>query len=261
MSQLNRLRVLVTRPQHQSQTLTRLLHQNGAEVLALPTLAIEAIPLSNRDRSRFLNLDHYHAVIVTSTNAVREGITQLEDYWPQWPQGLHWIAVGDATAEALQHHLIQPERPTDRSDSEGILALPCLQQLQEKKILLLKGQGGRGLIADTLAQRGAQVDQVDVYRRSPSPESQWRPAIEQWQAQPPQVGVIYSGESFQQLQRIAERFQLPLGNLHWIAVSQRVADQLREKGIESVSIARHASDQGFLESIQAWYASQSSDAH
>jgi len=102
---------------------------------------------------------------------------------------VQWYAIGPATAAALGAFLKAWKKPKGTSHgsqdltaapdlrvpelarSEGLLALPELQAqaLQNgQKVLLIAGEGGRELIADTLTARGARVTTWLVYKRVPS---------------------------------------------------------------------------------------------
>lgn len=50
-------------------------------------------------------------------------------------------------------------------DSEGVLDLAELRDVAGQRIGLVSGEGGRGLIERTLAERGADVVRANVYRR------------------------------------------------------------------------------------------------
>jgi len=80
-----------------------------------------------------------------------------------------WIAVGAGTAQRLRRAGIDQVLMPQRMDSEGLLALPTLQALHGLRIGLVTAPGGRGLIAPTLQQRGAEVLRADVYQRVPVP--------------------------------------------------------------------------------------------
>lgn len=83
------------------------------------------------------------------------------------PHPGQWLAVGAGTAAALHRHGACEVVAPDRMDSEGLLGLPELAQLQGRSVTLVTAPGGRGLIAPTLEARGATLQRVDVYTRTP----------------------------------------------------------------------------------------------
>ncbi|MGB1923181.1 MAG: uroporphyrinogen-III synthase, partial [Alcanivorax sp.] len=128
------MQVLITRPRGQQQALMDALRHAGHEPLHSPALYIEPLPLSDATRRVLMDLDLFHAVFFASSNAARLALTAMADIWPQWPVGLHWLAVGKATAAEISRWHLQPTVPDGGFNSEAVLALPCLQQLAEKKV-------------------------------------------------------------------------------------------------------------------------------
>jgi uroporphyrinogen-III synthase len=57
--------------------------------------------------------------------------------------------------------------PEGRADSEALLELPALQRMQGLRVLIVRGEGGRELLARELAARGARVEIAECYRRAP----------------------------------------------------------------------------------------------
>ena len=51
------------------------------------------------------------------------------------------------------------------ASSEEILQSDLLSRVEGMRIAIFRGQGGRELLKDTLVQRGAQVEYIEVYRR------------------------------------------------------------------------------------------------
>ncbi|MFC3908000.1 uroporphyrinogen-III synthase [Legionella dresdenensis] len=153
---LTGLRVLNTRPFPQNKPLSRSITNAGGEVIECPALEIVA--------NAFQPPEHGKAdyAIFTSANAVTYAQASLKN----WPQHMQVIAIGQATANALQQYGITVTAIPTSADSENLLALPMLQHISQSTILLFKGVGGRTLIADTLRQRGAHVIELAVYQRA-----------------------------------------------------------------------------------------------
>jgi len=154
------LTVVVTRPDRQAGPLLGLLREAGAVAVAFPTLVIEQIELDDDARER-CTPDAHDWVIFTSTNAVECAFAQLPH-----PARAHVAAVGRATARALEELGITVDAtPAEVSDSEGLLATRELAEVGGRRILILKGAGGRDKLRATLAARGAEVTLGEVYRR------------------------------------------------------------------------------------------------
>lgn len=244
--------VLVTRPAGASDTLTTLLRRHGATVYAAPLLQIDALPETAASRALAQQLDQFNVVIVTSRHAVQHGMPMLESFWPQWPAGVHWLAVGAATAGALQQFCVHADAPPD-ARSEGLLALPALQQVNGKRILLVTGDGGRGLLERELTARGATVQRLAGYRRiavTPPPPAltDFVAAITTDQA-PPGAVLVTSAEALQNLLTLAPR--LRTAHCRLIVASARIADVARAAGMLRVYNANGADDVALLAALIA----------
>lgn len=152
--------VVVTRPAAQAARFAAMAEAAGAHPLLFPTIAIEPVVLDAAARER-LAPDRYDWTVYTSANAVEHAATQL----PR-PQSTRVASVGKGTARALQERGIAVSAvPATTADSEGLLELPSFADLRGQRVLILKGRGGRTLLAEELARRGAEVAQGEVYER------------------------------------------------------------------------------------------------
>jgi uroporphyrinogen-III synthase len=98
---------------------------------------------------------------------VQKGLALVRSRGP-WPPDLRAAGVGGGTRGELERQGISNAlSPAGGADSEALLALPELASVAGKKIVIFRGEGGRELLGDTLAARGALVEQVACYRRSP----------------------------------------------------------------------------------------------
>ena len=239
MVSLSGLRIINTRPEQRATQLTQALEQQGATVFSLPLLETIALELSAVGKDCLLNLDRYHSVFVVSPTAAELGLNALADYWPQWPVGIEWLAVGQSTAQVLRSYFIEPTIP-EQETSEGLLQLPQLQQLtQGQRLLVLRGEGGRNLVRDSLQNRGVKVDYVDLYRRQlPQHSLQQWPQIQQ---QTIDVVIISSGETLTQwLQLAGQQAQ----NIPILVISPRLVELAQQQGFKTVlsSVSIHPKD-------------------
>lgn len=150
--------VLICRPGERGDALAVALSERGESVESLNVLQLEALPEDPVTRRIWLDIDQYHKIIVISPFAALCLSEALDRFWPQLPVGIDYYSVGSATASTLYNQLgvrVHVPSPTAGEDtSEALLALASLQQLNHQRVLLVAGEGGRPLLAETLAERG-----------------------------------------------------------------------------------------------------------
>lgn len=245
MPRLDGQRVLVTRPAHQADTLCDLIESAGGIALRYPVLAIVAIPESETNRLIIEQLERYHLAIFISPNAVNFGLDRILELAPL-PANLRLATVGKGSSRELQRRLgREPDLcPTGRFNSEALLALPALQQVSGKQILIVRGTGGRELLAETLRERGAGIDYLEVYRRTrPDPPPSWPGKVD--------IITVTSSEGLQNLfDMIAPKHREELLATPLVVVSERSASLARELGFrQAVTKARNASNEALLDAV------------
>jgi uroporphyrinogen-III synthase len=250
-----RRRVLITRPEGDAADASRaLLESAGYEVYSQPLLDVEGIAELPAPQRGFLReLDSYRHVIFISTNAVKYGMACVAEFWPQFPEGLDWYAVGAATAAALAAFGIVAATPGAADmTSEGLLALPGLQDVDGARVLIVKGEGGREALQRELVRRGARVDELACYRRGPPRVAAGELAgnLSRWGIE---VALVTSGESLANLQLLLTPAETSkLKHMALIVPSERVARQAQEAGFDQVVTASNASDTAMLYALQQW---------
>ena len=155
----------LTRPEGQNAPVQAALEAQGAQVLCVPLLRIEALPPTPQMRETIQQLDRYSLLFYVSANAVKIGLDRIFDWWPQYPEGITNFAVGSGTAAVLQARGLGVYYPSERMTSEALLELPQLQHVAGKRALIVRGVGGREVMARSLRERGCQVDYLELYRR------------------------------------------------------------------------------------------------
>lgn len=160
MTPLEGLTVVVTRPAAQASGFAALLEAAGAMPLLIPALVIEPIELASDTVAR-LDGDPWDWAIYTSANSVEYSVARLRP-----PRGARIAAIGRGTARALEQRGLRVDAvPESRADSEGLLALPAFADVRGRRILIVKGEGGRPYLGEELRRRGAAVVAAEVYRR------------------------------------------------------------------------------------------------
>lgn len=239
--------VLVTRASTQSAGLCRLIESHGGRAEQFPALEIK--PSRDSDTARSLLLQVYDLVIFISPNAVRYACDLLSG---ERISAKQFCAVGRATAEKLTEAGYSIDLiPDDRYDSEGLLALPALQQMAGRQVLIVRGEGGRALLADTLRARGAKVGYAEVYRRL-KPEVDSAPLLRDW---PTKIDLVTTTSA-----EVLENLVDMLGSKGWpllrltplLVISERMREAARQRGFETILQADGADDASIFASICEW---------
>lgn len=219
--------VVVTRPRAQAAGFAAMVREAGGTPILLPALEIEPVELDDDARSRLVP-DDYDWTIYTSANAVECSLRQL----PR-PSRTRVAAIGRATARALEARGIAVQAvPVGASESEGLLALDCFAAPAGLRILILKGVGGRTLLSEEFARRGAEVVTGDVYRRvAAAPAGAALEEIREALARGRVVVAVTSAESLAVLLEAMPESRLPrLRDATLLVPGERVAAAARQLG-------------------------------
>ncbi|MDY0136029.1 MAG: uroporphyrinogen-III synthase [Thiomicrospira sp.] len=231
--------LLNTRPQHQACQLTQLARQAGFAVVECPCLEIVY------EAPRDLDLGAFDVVVFVSRNAV-QGLAQLA---PRW-SGQQLVAVGAATAQALDELNWPNRQPLPPSfDSEGMLQLAVFAKVPHLRVLIVRGDGGRELLADSLRQAGARVSVCEVYRRQVAPFCQQAWAAFRVARHP--VLLFTSQTSLAAfLSALPPNQQAWCLSLPLIVFSERIAHAARERGFSGeMLVTPTSSDEAIISSL------------
>lgn len=195
--------IAITRPLEQATPLAALIREQGGEPISFPLLAIEPLEDDAALAPALDALAHCDWVIFISSNAVEQGMPHVRRHYPQLPHQLRFAAIGPATAAELgRHGIAQVLTPQGRYDSESLLALPQMQDIRGRRVMIFRGVGGRELLAETLRDRGAQVSFAECYRRiNPQHDAGNLPAL--WQNGQLHALVVTSSEALRHLLQLA----------------------------------------------------------
>ena len=249
MSSLNGAGVLITRPGHQSAELARLVEKAGGVPVLFPAIEIEPAASASQLLSKFRSLSRPNLAIVISSNAANYGepvLAELVD------QDIQLAAIGPATARTLKHLGCRPGIvPASGFNSEALLAEDEFRDMAGQRVLILRGQGGRELLGDTLHNRGATVDYLEVYRRIlPQPGSGEVEKIESLWAQ---GGIRFvAANSVETLDNLVKLLthdgQRLLRGSRIVTISERVIRKADQLGIAAPTLlAESPTDQAILD--------------
>ena len=252
MAALEGLGVLVTRPEPQAGPLARRLAAEGARVYRLP--AIELLPREDRARQRAAlgPIDRFHWIVFVSANAVRFGVALLEGR-----RDLKLAAVGPATAAALNHAGFRVALvPQGGYDSEHLLASPELRNVRGLRVLIVRGDGGRELLAGELAARGAEIAYAEVYeRRCARPVPGAVAAVEaEWAGGAIDVVTATSVELLRCLyEMLSPAGRALLDRTALLAGGPRIGAVARQIGIAGpLIVAARPDDDGLMDALLKW---------
>jgi uroporphyrinogen-III synthase len=242
---LRRRGVLVTRPVHQAEPLCRRIEAAGGRAVRFPTIAIES---AQSPIAEGLLREHWDLVYFVSPNAVtfaqrlfcREGLSL---------RAARVAAVGQGTARALE----ATGRPADlvpngRYESEEVLAMPELARLDGQRALIVRGEGGRMLMAQTLTRRGAEVSIAEVYRRV-RPELDPGPLLARWSRDIDLVSVTSEQILLNLVDMLGPDARESLLRTPLVVIAERTAARAETLGFKHVELAERAADDAIVAAL------------
>ncbi len=244
--------VLVTRPEQQATSLCASITDHGGRAIPLPAITISGPAQPKVSAALLEEVASFALVVFISPNAVHYGLRLLAGQGI--PLGVLVAAVGLGTARALESHGITPDiLPPEQFDSEALLQQPELQELAGRKVLIVRGNGGRPLLGDTLQQRGATVQYAEVYRRE-CPQVDVTPLLQRW---PDEVHIV-TATSNAILENLLQLVGEPGGELlrrtPLVVISERMRQHASALGWSEIILAEQAGDEAIVAAVCAWRA-------
>ncbi|GAC1415752.1 MAG: hypothetical protein NVSMB6_18100 [Burkholderiaceae bacterium] len=166
--------VIVTRPLAQAESLQQKIIARGRQAILFPLLEIRPLSDNSHLDEVLKHLESYALIAFVSPNAISAAFARR----PAWPTSVPLAVMGQGSRQALEAHgvtatttrIFSPLDP-HRSDSETLLAVLDMAFLVGRRVLILRGESGRELLADALRAAGALVTQAAAYRRAaPAPD-------------------------------------------------------------------------------------------
>jgi len=234
-SELRGRSILMTRPRAQADSLARLIEAAGGRAELFPAIEIEDVA----PPPALARLHEFDLAIFISPTAVAKAMPHVR----RLPRV---AAVGGGTRRALEERGIAGViAPHKGADSEALLEVPELNDVKSKSIAVLRGDGGRELLGETLAARGARVEHLTCYlrRRPDAPARQWRAG---------ELAAVAVSSS----QGLANLFEVldpaMLRSTPLFVPHPRIAERARSLAVREVVLAGHG-DEDMLDALVAYF--------
>lgn len=251
--------IVVTRPAGQADGLCAALEALGAEPLCFPLLTIAPVADPAPLQAMARHLGEFSLAFFVSPNAVRFALDAMLPVAP-WPAGLKVATVGKGSEAALaERGFTGVIAPSIGFDSESVLALPAFQvdAVNGRRVLVLRGDGGRDLLGDTLTARGARVEYLTCYHRG-GPADDPAPLVERARAGRLDALTLTSSEG------VAHLLALPgadvLKAVPVFVPHPRIAAAAEEGGFARV-VLTGPGDRGLIDGLAAHFAAGKPSAY
>ncbi len=232
--------ILITRPEPQASELATQVRMLDIRATVFPTIEIHSTQDVSWQTRLLREAKPEDLFIVISQNAAT-AINKLKII-----KSIHCIAIGKGTAQVLQQNgFTNIHYSADVANSESALALPILQNITGQTCWLLRGNGGRELLPDTLRQRGAIVNTLTCYERH-LPIQSIQPVIDQWKQSSFDCVICTSLEGLQNLCQLLGEERVLLQQTPITVVSENMIRCAQAHGIVNTHWLQSASNTDIL---------------
>jgi uroporphyrinogen III methyltransferase/synthase len=163
-------RIVVTRTRAQAGELSTRLAALGADVIELPTIRIEP-PIDVRAFAELVvDVHTYDWLVFTSPNGVNAFFEVFYRAYTDAREvgGVKIAAIGPATASRVKEFRLLPDLQPKEFVTESLIeAFKEEGALDNQKVLIVRAEKTRDLLAGALAKQGAIVDEAVGYRTVP----------------------------------------------------------------------------------------------
>lgn len=234
------LGIVLTRPEGQSDALAKRITEAGGRPFLFPALRIEALADPDPVHALIDRLEDFDLAVFISPNAVLRALALVRSRRGErpWPPALAVAAIGRGSRRELERlGFREVLAPAGHADSEALLALPALQDVGGKQVIVFRGEGGRELLGDTLVARGARVEYAECYRRV-RPDADVGALLAAWARGAVHAVVVSSSEGLLNFVGMLGRLgQQWLRDTPVFVPHARVAEAAQRQGLRKVVVA------------------------
>lgn len=246
------LTLLNTRPQGQAEALDRLVHEAQMHSYSCPLIDIETLSTPPELSNPLHTFDVWIFISTNAVQAFHQKVSQAFLSQIRLNQAISVYAIGKATAAALENiglKAVTSDRPFDSERLLNTLSQTCI-----RKALIVKGEGGRDVLANELMDRGVDVEEWPLYRRVPATfcDGAWQ----KFQGSAHPVLLFTSDQAWQFFKRRLNEQRHSQASWAWacrqdvIVFSERIANSLRKDGVTGkILVVNQPSNDGILKCL------------
>ena len=251
------MRVLLTRPEGKNEALAEQLEssvefvgwQSVIDIISGPDVALISDCLAQKP----------HVLIFVSINAVtflRQAIEAMENaqIGDEILENCQLVVVGQSTAKALKKWLNRGVITPQVETSEGLLEVDMLQKsvICGKKVTIVRGVGGRELLAEQLTERGALVHYWQVYQRQAiqNQGESWFEQFQTWQIDTIVVTSIAIAEAL--INGLPTAAKPWWQKCRWVCASSRIVKFIERQEVpkNQIYVANGANNAAILQQVK-----------
>lgn len=279
------LTVLVTRPDYAAKTLCEKINALNMNAQYLPTIEVSATPKQDALQAAIAKLVFQDILIFVSRPSVYFAMPAIKAAWDkadwgeaEWDKadrckangdkadrdplaqrlrGLVYCAIGPGTAQILHENGVKDVLLPKRKpfETESLLEIDALQNVQSKNIMIFCGNGGRTLLIDSLQQRGAVVEVIETYQRS-LPTIDLANILNSWQHQPQSAIDVILTTSLDGLHNLmllmGSDVVEQLKSIPIVVVGLRMYERALKLGFKRPLLSEGADDHSLLATLEAF---------
>ena len=211
----------------------------------VPTLDI--LPIVNEElEGIFANLADFSDVIFVSRNAVDIGMELIKQNGGLSDR-VRVLAVGGETAKQLYGYNVDALFPESGSGSEALLRVGPMKDLNNRKILIIRGEQGLDWPAEKMRKRGADVVQAKCYKQHVPQDCEIRIKEVLEQNEKIEGLFIHSVHSLDNLLSATQEYEDVLRQVPLVVGSDKIAKAAHEIGWKGeVSVAESPSNKHMM---------------
>lgn len=247
-------RIIVTRTRQQIGALSKKLRLLGADVIEMPTIRIEE-PHNLMAFGELVQDCHtYEWIVFTSPNGVEAFFKMFYKLYQDARSigGARIAVVGPGTAEKVkEYHLAVDLMPEKNFVAEGLVeAFKAHQDMENVKVLWVRGEDTREVVANELTGMGAIVDEAIAYRTVPEKDDNLE-AIARVKEEGADMVTFTSGSTVEHF--LALNLPLPEG-IKVASIGPVTSDAARKHGLTVDVEAESSTIAGLVQAVQGYWA-------